>query len=156
MATTQAVQAPGSTARAVTMAQWGIFVVRVVLGVIFIMHGAQKVFGVLGGHPLAETASFMNAKMAIPLPLAYLSILTEFLGGIALIVGLLSRIAGIGLFINMIVAIAVVHFKNGFFMPTGYEFGVALLGMSSAIVLAGPGTLYISDWEGRFLHRRSA
>lgn len=141
-----------TSARTWTMSDWGLFIVRFFLGVIFVMHGAQKVFGVTGGHPLADSAAFMG-HMGIPIYLAYLSIFTEFVGGIFLIFGFLSRVAAVGLFINMVVAIALVHFKNGFFLSggpgPGYEYNIALIAMALAIVLGGPGALSIVDLEKR-------
>ena len=140
---------------AVTANDVGMLVLRLGLGIIFFLHGSQKVFGWFGGHPLDQSVAAM-AAMHIAAPLAYLSILTEFLGGIALILGVLSRIAGIGLTINMIVAIALVHFKNGFFMMggpkgPGYEYNIALIAMALAVAIAGPGSISIADWEGRLL-----
>lgn len=137
-----------------TANDWGIFIVRLVLGIIFFMHGSQKVFGWFGGHTLAASAAGME-HMGIMLPLAYLSIFTELIGGILCIIGLFTRLAGIGLFIDMIVAVAMVHFKNGFFIMggpgPGYEFNVALIAMSLAVAVAGPGALRFADWEGALL-----
>lgn len=138
------------------LAEWGVFFLRITLGTIFFMHGSQKVLGWFGGHGLAESAAMMG-KMGIPAPLAYLSIFTEFLGGILLIVGALTRVVGIALIINMAVAIAVVHFKNGFFLNgangPGYEYNVALIGMALALVLTGPGAIGLADWEQKVLKR---
>lgn len=135
---------------------WALLVLRLAVGIIFIMHGAQKTFGMFGGHDLSASAQSMT-KMGIPIALAYVSILTELLGGVALILGVLSRVAAVGLFINMVVAVAMVHFANGFFSMgpkgPGYEYNFALLAMTLAIVIAGPGAFAISDWEGKLLSR---
>ena len=141
-----------------TSSQWGIFFIRLVLGFIFLMHGGQKVFGWFGGHTWDQSAASMSTMLGIPLPLVYVSIFTELIGGIFLILGILSRIAAVGLIINMIVAIAMVHFKNGFFLSggpggPGFEYNVALIGMAIAIAIAGPGALSAVDWEGRLFKR---
>lgn len=136
-----------SRAVSYTAADWGIFFIRVVLGVIFFMHGAQKVLGMFGGPGLEGTVGFMG-KMGVPAFLAYVSAFTEFLGGIFLVFGFLSRISAIGLFINMLVAVALVHLKNGFFMQTqGYEYNLALMAMALGIAIGGPGALHITDLE---------
>lgn len=138
----------------------GLLVLRLGLGIIFFLHGSQKVFGWFGGHPLDQSVAFM-VSMHIAAPLAYLSIFTELLGGAFLIFGILSRLAGVGLAINMVVAIALVHFKNGFFMSggpggPGYEYNIALIAMALAIAIAGPGTVALADWEGHAVGKRSS
>ena len=116
----------------------GITILRVITGIVFSAHGYQKLFvygmaGVQGAF----------AKMGAPMPTITgpLVGLLEFFGGLALIVGLLSRLVAVGLAIDMLGAILLVHLANGFFLPAGYEFVLMLLAASLAIAFAGPGSL---------------
>ena len=88
-------------------------VVRLVLGVVFFAHGAQKALGWFGGPGFSATLAGFTTHMSIPEFFAVLAILAEFLGGIGLIVGLLTRVAAFGIAVNMCVAIALVHGPNG-------------------------------------------
>src|ERR1043165_3040250 len=89
---------------------------RLVLGVVFFAHGAQKMFGWFGGNGFSGTMGFFTGGMHIPALFAFLAIVAEFFGGLGLILGFLTRIAALGIAVNMIVAIATVHQAFGFFM----------------------------------------
>ena len=114
----------------------GLLVLRVVVGTVFAAHGAQKlfVFG-FGG----VTGAF--AQMGAPLPgiTGPMVALLEFFGGIALAVGLLTRLAGLGLAANMLGAIVLVHAAAGFFAPNGVEFVLTLMAGALAIAATGAG-----------------
>src|SRR5437879_12919348 len=88
-------------------------ILRLFLGVVFFAHGAQKVLGWFGGYGFQGTMGFFTQQMGVPAPFAFLAICAEFLGGIGLIVGFLSRVAAFGIFCNMLVAVSMVnrHFR---------------------------------------------
>jgi len=124
-----------------TNAGWGALALRIPVGIIFVAHGAQKLFGWFGGYGLEGTGQWMDS---IGLSPGYLMALlaggTEFLGGLALIVGLLVRPASAALAFAMLIAIFSVHFQNGLFMSNnGYEFGLVLLAASVSLLFSGAG-----------------
>jgi len=86
-----------------------LMIVRLVLGVVFLAHGCQKVFGWFGGSGFSATMGMFENYMHIPAPLAFLAIMAEFLGGLGLVVGLLGRVAAFGIAVEMLVAIFLVH-----------------------------------------------
>ena len=120
------------------MRSWGIAILRVIVGIVFLMHGSQKLF-TFGFHGVAG----MFGHMGIPLPAvsAVVVTLVEFLGGLALIAGLGTRVAAALLAIDMAGAILFVHGKNGFFGPMGYEFPLTLLASCVCLMLVGGGAL---------------
>lgn len=124
---------------------WGL-IIRLTLGIVFFIHGSQKVLGWFGGHGFSATMGFFTQQMHIPVPLAFLAIAAEFLGGLGLIVGLLTRVAAFGILCNMIVAILAVHWRYGFFMNwsgkqagEGIEYHLLVLGMCLALIISGAG-----------------
>lgn len=131
---------------------------RISAGIIFVAHGAQKLFGSFGGYGLEGTGQWMAS---IGLEPGYLMALAagsaEFFGGIALILGLLTRPAAFVLAITMVVAIVSVHLQNGLFLSNnGYEFGLALLGMSVALVFSGGGKFSLDRKINDMLHKNTA
>jgi putative oxidoreductase len=124
-----------------TNAGWGALALRVPVGIIFAAHGAQKLFGWFGGYGLEGTAGWMDSIGLSPgMVMAFLAGAAEFFGGIALVLGLLTRPAAFALSIAMLVAIFAVHFQNGLFMSNnGYEFGLALLAASVSLLFSGAG-----------------
>jgi putative oxidoreductase len=137
----------------ITATDVGLLVLRLGLAAVFIAHGGQKMFGWFGGKGLEATIAGM-AQGGIPAPLAFLAAFTEFFGGLAVLVGLLSRLASLGLFVTMLVAVFGVHLKGGFFLPAGYEYAFTLGMIALTLVLTGPGRLAIADIEGRLFRRR--
>ncbi|MFT7365219.1 MAG: putative oxidoreductase [Marinobacter psychrophilus] len=116
---------------------------RLGAGVIFTAHGAQKLFGWYGGYGLEGTAGWMASIGLEPgMLMAAMAGSAEFFGGLLLVAGLLVRPAALILALTMLVAIVIVHMENGLFMSNnGYEFGLALLAISVALVFRGAGSL---------------
>jgi putative oxidoreductase len=125
----------------------GIALLRIMTGVVFAAHGAQKVFTM--GLP-AVTGFFTQAGIPLPSLSALVVSYVELLGGIMLIFGLLTRVAAFLLACNMVGAIVFVHLGKGFFLPEGYEFALTLLVSTIALELIGPGRYSIDArfWPG--------
>ncbi|GEM79072.1 DoxX family protein [Vibrio superstes] len=128
-------------------ATWSTMALRVPVGIMFVAHGAQKLFGSFGGYGLEGTGAWMAS---IGLEPGYLMALmagsAEFFGGLALILGLLVRPTSFVLAITMLVAIFTVHFENGLFMANnGYEFGLALFAASVSLMISGAGKLSVDN-----------
>jgi putative oxidoreductase len=138
------------SATAITMT-----ILRVAVGVIMTVHGFQK---------LTDLATWESnfANMGIPLPALSVLLATagELLGGLGLLVGLLTRIAAFGVFCTMAVAVLVVHLPNGLLASNnGFEYPLTLLCAASFFLAAGAGPISLDAWFGRFTgarHRRLA
>ena len=120
-------------------------VLRLTLAVVMFAHGAQKVLGWFGGSGLRGTLDFLR-KSGVPSPVAVLTIMAEFLGPLGLAVGLLTRVAALGIAAVMLGAILTVHRQHGFFMNwygnaqgEGFEYHVLVIGLAVALVLNGAG-----------------
>jgi putative oxidoreductase len=125
-------------------------ILRLVLGVVFFAHGAQKMLGWFGGYGFSGTMKAFTGMMHIPAPLAFLAIAAEFFGGLGLILGLLTRIAALGIAVNMVVAVAMLHRAFGFFMNwsgqqkgEGFEFHLLVLAIATFLMIRGAGAFSI-------------
>jgi putative oxidoreductase len=125
---------------------WLLTVLRLVLGVVFFAHGAQKLLGWFGGVGFNGTMDFFTHQMGIPAPLALAAIAVEFFGGLGLIVGLLGRVAAVGIIVNMLVAVVLVHSHVGLFMNwfgnqqgEGMEYHLLAIALSLAVAARGAG-----------------
>jgi putative oxidoreductase len=130
----------------------GLLLLRLIVGVVFIYHGAQKLFGAFGGGGLSGFAQVLES-MDIPLPMlsAILAACTEFFGGLAMLLGFGVRIAAIPMVINMLVAVLVVHNQAFSLKHNGMEYALTLLVVSLALGFTGAGRLSLSH----LLRRRS-
>ena len=121
-------------------------ILRLMLGIIFFAHGAQKMLGWFGGYGFTGTMGFFTGVMHIPAVFAFLAIAAEFFGGLGLILGLFTRVAAFGVLCNMIVAIAMVHIRFGFWMNwtgtqkgEGFEYHLLLIAASVFLMICGAG-----------------
>lgn len=121
--------------------------IRLAFGTIFVAHGAQKLFGWWGGYGLEATGQWMASIGLQPgFSMAMLAGGIEFFGGLAIIVGLLTRPIALVSSLLMLVALILVHWPNGFFISAnGYEFALALLAMSVSLTISGSGRLSLDS-----------
>lgn len=125
-------------------------IARLVLGIVFFAHGAQLTLGWFGGYGYTGSMGFFTGTMHIPALFAFLAIFAQFAGSIALILGVLSRLAALGIAIVMAVAIATVHVKVGFFMNwygnqkgEGYEYHLLAIALALVVMIKGAGPVSI-------------
>lgn len=119
----------------------GLLLIRLVIGVLFIGHGAQKLFGWFGGYGLKGTGGwFESIGMNPGVTMALMAGLTELVGGLLFAVGLVTPLGGIMIAATMVIAIAKVHGANGLWSTSnGYEYNLVLLAVTIGIALVGPG-----------------
>jgi len=125
-------------------------ILRLILGVVFFAHGAQKMLGWFGGYGFSGTMGYFTGTAHIPAVFAFLAIAAEFFGGLGLIFGFLTRIAAFGISVNMLVAIATVHGAMGFFMNwtgaqkgEGFEYHLLVLAITAFLMIRGAGAFSI-------------
>ncbi len=123
---------------------------RIMLGIVFFAHGAQKVLGWFGGYGFSGTMGFFTTQMHIPPVFAFLAICAEFFGSLGLIFGFLTRIAAFGIAVNMIVAVLMVHIHVGFFVNwfgnqkgEGFEYHLLALALAIPIMIRGAGAVSV-------------
>jgi len=136
--------APNTVIRDRSSVDWALLFARVIVGVIFMAHGAQKLFGAFGGPGLSAVVQMMG-------PIGYLVTVGEFFGGLGLALGVLSRFSAASIIVIMLGAIGMVHGKVGFFMNwsgqqagEGFEYHLLAIGTLLPIVIAGPGRFALS------------
>ena len=127
---------------------WQNFIVRVSLGVVMFPHGAMKLFGWFGGNGVSPTIAAFSQYYHIPAFLTLFVIAAESLGALGLIAGFATRLCAFGIFCDMIGAIFIVHWPNGFFMNwfgkqhgEGFEYHLLAIGMALALMITGGGRL---------------
>ncbi|WP_421378836.1 DoxX family protein [Bacillus salacetis] len=123
------------------MLDLGLFIIRLVIGISFFAHGAQKLFGWFGGYGLKGTGGWMDSLGLKPgVTMALFAGVAEFAGGILFVLGLFTPFAGIMIALTMLVAIGKVHFANGYWSTNnGYEYNLALLAVAIGLALTGAG-----------------
>jgi putative oxidoreductase len=133
-----------------TSNDWTLTVIRGILGSIMFLHGTQKMFGWFGGYGFNGTMGYFTQTLGIPAIFGFLAIVAEFFGGLALVFGLVGRLAAMGIMTNMIVATLMVHVPNGLFMNwfgnqrgEGFEYHIFVVLLGALIVARGSGPLSV-------------
>ena len=133
-----------------THTDWVVGIARIVLGIIFFAHGAQKMLGWYGGPGLDSSMRTFTEHLHLPSVLAFLVIAGEFFGGLALIVGLFSRFAALFIVLTMVGAIATVHFRFGLFLDWfgnreghGIEYHLLAIALALVVVVKGAGAFSV-------------
>ena len=124
---------------------FAIFIARLALGIVILPHGLQKLLGLFGGPGFSGTMNFF-VQQGIPSVIAFLIIICESFGSIGLIIGFLSRLAALGITLDMLGAILLVHLPNGFFMNwfgaqqgEGFEYHILAVGLALVVLIKGAG-----------------
>ena len=127
-------------------------IARIALGLMILPHGMQKLFGAFGGYGFSGTMGFFTETLGVPAVFAFLAIVAEFFGGLGLIVGLLGRVAALGVGSVMIVAAFMGHLQHGFFMnwngqaaagAEGWEFHMLAVALAAVVAIRGSGAASI-------------
>jgi putative oxidoreductase len=147
------------------MREYGLLILRLGLGAVFIGHGAQKLFGVWGGSGLSGMAGTFQGLGLVPaFPLALLVGATEFFGGLCLVAGAFVRFVVPPLATVMVVAVWKVHLPNGFFLNWymrpgvghGYEFNLTLIAGLLCLMFMGAGALSVDATRDRSAESEAA
>lgn len=119
----------------------GLLLLRLVIGIIFMAHGMQKLFGFFGGGGITGTADFFtNLGIPFPVTTAWIVAIGETFGGLLLCIGLLTREIAVFFIVLMIGAIITVHGQNGFFITnSGFEYNFAIIGICLCLLFCGGG-----------------
>lgn len=143
--------------------RWAPFILRIMLALVIFSHGAQKLLGWFGGNGFEGTMGFFTQQMGLPWIIAFLVIMGESIGALALAVGFLTRFSAASLGIIMLGAIATVHWPHGFFMNwfgaqagEGFEFHLLVIGMSLSLMISGAGRWSVDQVIGRWLSRQES
>lgn len=141
---------------------WSGFINRLTVGIILFPHGAQKMLGIYGGYGFSGTMSYFTDVLHLPWIVGFLVIFIEFIGAIALILGIASRIWAASIIVLMIGIILTSHLDNGFFMNwfgnqkgEGFEFHLLVIGLCTSLLVSGSGLLSIDRLMGRKLRSTS-
>lgn len=122
-----------------------LFILRLLVGVIFIAHGGQKLFGWFGGPGVDGYINYL-ASMSVPEWMAYCSIFGEFFAGIMVLLGVATELGAMAIVGNMLGAIYLVHWPHGFFIQNGgYEYALCLMELAVILVVFGPGEYCLWD-----------
>lgn len=128
-------------------------VLRLALGIVIFPHGAQKVTGWFGGYGFEATMSWFTESAGFPAIIAFLVILIEFAGALALIIGLTGRLAALGVGVVMVGAVITTHLPYGFFMNwsgaqagEGFEYHILALALAIGVMIAGSGAFSVDRW----------
>ncbi|HZN45078.1 MAG TPA: DoxX family protein [Nitrospiraceae bacterium] len=140
--------------------RWTGLILRLTLGLVMFPHGAQKLLGWFGGFGFDGTMGFFTQKMGLPWIIAFLVIMGEFFGSLALIVGFFTRFVAASFVVIMVGAITTSHLPHGFFMNwsgqqqgEGYEYHLLVIGMSVALMLTGAGQLSVDRMVAQRIER---
>jgi putative oxidoreductase len=144
-----------------TRGGWSSLILRLALGIAMFPHGMQKLFGWFGGPGFAGAFHYLTDKMHLPAYLTLLVIIAESFGSLGLISGFLTRVAAFGITCDMIGAVSLVHWRNGFFMNwygqkagEGFEYHILAIAIGLALIICGGGNwsidrLIASHWKKR-------
>jgi len=143
-----------------TEGSWQNLIIRISLGVVIFPHGAMKLFGWFGGRGISATLAAFSQNYHVPAFLALLVIAAESVGALGLIVGFATRLCAFGILCDMVGAIYLVHWPNGFFMNwfgqqrgEGFEYHLLVIGMALALIIAGGGRLSLDRAIARDRYR---